>query len=131
MATGKGRKKLGDLGERLAVARLGELGYRVIETNWRCEFGELDAVAWDGPCLAFIEVRTRRGNRAGSPEDSLTPLKQHRLQNLVEAYLNSHSHLLNERTEPPPCRIDLAAIEFDSAGHLIRLEVRRNVVEGG
>ena len=64
---------LGNLGERLAAGKLTEMGYRVICTNWRCEIGELDIVAWHGDCLAFIEVRTRRGGRAGTPEESITP----------------------------------------------------------
>jgi putative endonuclease len=125
----KRRKMLGDLGERLAAGKLEALGYKLIETNWRCEIGELDAVAWHEQCLVFIEVRTRRGNGAGSPEDSLTVVKQQRLQRLVEAYLDSHSALLDERGQFPPCRIDLAAVEFSVDGRLLRLQIRQNVIE--
>lgn len=125
----KGRKKLGDLGERLAVGKLAELGYEVIATNWRCEIGELDIVAWHEQCLTFIEVRTRRGGRAGTPEDSITLTKRHRLLQLVEAYLQAHPDLYDARSEPPACRIDLAAIEFDAAGRLTRLQVRQNMIE--
>lgn len=125
----KRRKKLGDLGERLASARLTALGYDLIETNWRCEIGELDIVAWHGQCLTFIEVRTRRGSGAGTPEDSITITKRQRLQHLVEAYLQAHSHLLDPRGEWPPCRVDLAAVEFDQAGRLVRLQVRQNILD--
>src|SRR5690348_12429273 len=93
----KRRKRLGDLGERLAAGKLAELGYNLIETNWRCEIGELDAVAWHEKCLVFIEVRTRRGNGAGSPEESLTSTKQQRLQRLVEAYLEVHTEFWDVR----------------------------------
>ena len=126
----KRRKQLGDLGERLAAGKLAELGYRLIETNWRCEIGELDAVAWHEKCLVFIEVRTRKGNGAGSPEESLTPIKQQRLLRLVEAYLEVHTEYWDARGQWPPCRIDLVAIEFDLGGRLTRLQVRQNVVEG-
>jgi len=124
----KARKNLGDLGERLAAGKLTELGYRVICTNWRCAIGELDIVAWHGECLTFIEVRTRRGLQAGTPEESVTPAKQQRLQNLVEAYLYAHTELYDSRGQPPPCRIDLAAVEFEPGGKLIRLDVIENVI---
>ncbi len=124
------RKKLGDLGERLALARLTELGYRLIETNWRCRIGEVDIIAWHEQCLTFIEVRTRRGDGAGSPEASVTVRKSYRLQQLVAAYLQSHPAMLDEREEAPPCRIDLAAVEFDRSGRLLRLQIYSNVVEG-
>ncbi|HEX2911135.1 MAG TPA: YraN family protein [Chloroflexia bacterium] len=123
------RKKLGDLGERLSVAKLTELGYRVIETNWRCEIGELDVVAWHGECLTFIEVRTRKGGGAGTPEDSISPAKQQRLLSLAEAYLQANPGLYNTPNEYPPCRIDMAAVEFDAAGRLTRLQIRQNIVE--
>ena len=125
------RKKLGDLGERLALARLETLGYRIVETNWRCEIGELDIVAWHGQCLIFIEVRTRRGGRAGSPEDSITLTKQNRLIHLSEVYLQTHPALSDSHGEWPPCRIDLAAVEFDDVGRLVRLQIRSNIVENG
>ncbi len=125
------RKKLGDVGERLAFARLTELGYRLLDTNWRCQIGELDAVAWYGQCLTFIEVRTRQGAGAGTPEDSLTRTKLQRLEQLVAAYLAAHSNLCGESGEWPSCRIDLVAVEFDRAGLLVRLEIRQNISEAG
>ncbi len=125
----KARKKLGDLGERMALAHLTELGYGLVETNWHCEIGELDIVAWHGQCLCFIEVRTRRGNGAGTPEDSVSLVKQRRLQNLAEAYLQAHENLFLPGGEAPPCRIDLVAIQFDPSGRLMRLQVYPNAVE--
>ncbi len=126
----KRRKKLGDLGERLAREHLEQAGYRVIESNWRCEIGELDLVAWHADCLIFVEVRTRRGASTGGPEASLTLTKRNRLQHLSEAYLVSHPELSDSAGQWPSCRVDLVAIEFDSSGRLTRLEIRQNVVEG-
>jgi len=100
----------------------------VICTNWRCKIGELDIVAWHGECLVFIEVRTRRGGHAGTPEESITPAKRQRLQSLVEAYLFSHSELQDGRGQPPPCRVDLAAVEFEPGGKLVRLDLLQNII---
>ncbi len=124
------RQKLGSTGERLAVARLSELGYQVIATNWRCSIGELDIIAWHGQCLTFIEVRTRRGSLAGTPEESITPTKKRRLLQLVEAFLMAEPALLDAKGEPPPCRIDIVAVEFGANGVLGRLEIIENAVQG-
>lgn len=125
------RQKLGKQGEYIAVEKLTALGYRVITTNWRCKHGELDIVAWHGKCLSFIEVRTRRGDSKGSPEESITLEKQARLQALVDAFLQAESEILGlDVDNPPPCRIDVVAIEYAAEGQLLRVDVIENAVEG-
>jgi putative endonuclease len=123
------RQKLGSAGERLAVARLAELGYEIITTNWRCSIGELDIVAWHAQCLVFIEVRTRRSRIAGTPEESITPLKQQRLLRLAEAFLQARPEFLAKNGEFPPCRIDLVAVELGTGGIVSRVEVLENIVQ--
>ena len=91
----KARKKLGDLGERLASEKLAAEGYKIIEANWRCRYGEFDLVAWQGKCLVFVEVRTRRGDQSGSPEESLTPRKLRTLHLLGDLYLQAHPELFD------------------------------------
>ena len=56
------RQGLGARGELLAAAELQRLGYTIRATHWRCRFGEIDLVAEDAAGLAFVEVRTRRGD---------------------------------------------------------------------
>ncbi len=123
------RRNLGNLGERLAQNRLVELGYQIIATNWRCSIGELDIVAWHEQCLTFIEVRTRRSIVAGTPEESVTPVKQQRLLQLVEIFLQTEPNLLDKQGNLPPCRIDLVAVEFEPNGKLRRLEIIQNAVQ--
>ncbi|WJW66874.1 YraN family protein [Candidatus Chlorohelix allophototropha] len=126
----KARKKLGDLGERLASEKLAAVGYKIIEANWRCRYGEFDLVAWHGKCLVFVEVRTRRGDQSGSPEESLTPRKLRTLHLLGDLYLQAHPELYDEHGEPPECRYDLVAVQFNRSGLLERLEVVENILEG-
>ncbi|MDP3047051.1 MAG: YraN family protein [Chloroflexota bacterium] len=120
------RQGLGAAGERLAVEHLRRRGYRILDTNWRDPvLGELDIVAQDGDCLVFVEVRTRRGDLFGSPEESMTARKQQRLVSLAQAWLQA-----NRPDDPEPrWRIDLVAVQMDSAGRLQRLEVVQDVVE--
>ncbi|MEJ7652506.1 MAG: YraN family protein [Chloroflexia bacterium] len=62
---------------------LRQKGYELLETNWRCPGGELDLILTHGEAVVFVEVRTRRGERAGSPEESVTRAKQDRLRSLA------------------------------------------------
>jgi putative endonuclease len=115
------RRKLGRRGEELAAARLEERGYVVRERNWRCSVGEIDIVAEHGDCLAFVEVRTRRGRKYGTPEESVTPAKQAKLVELAQTYLQEHRW-------DGDWRIDVVAVEMTSGGKLLRVELIKNAV---
>lgn len=117
------RRGLGRHGEDLAAEHLLARGYEILERNWRCTAGELDLVARDGDCLAFVEVRTRRGQDMGSPEESITPAKQARLVTLAETYVA-------DREWPGSWRIDVVAVEMDGRGRLQRLDHYENAVTG-
>ena len=123
MARRDDRRGLGRHGEDLAARHLAAQGYEILERNWRCPAGELDLVARDGDCLAFVEVRTRRGPEMGSPEESVTLAKQARLVILAETYLQAHDW-------PGPWRIDVVAVEMDARGRLQRLDHYENAVTG-
>lgn len=115
---------LGRRGEELAARELERRGWRVVERNWRCEAGEVDIVACRGATWAFVEVRTRRGEDFGTPEESLNAAKQARMAAVAEHYLAEHA--IGEAD----WQLDLVAVELDRAGRLLRLEVLEDVVEG-
>jgi len=118
------RKRLGDAGEELATRELVRRGYVVRERNWRCPEGGLDLVAEQGETLVFVEVRTRRGNRFGTPEESITLAKRAHLIAAAQAYLQAHS--LQDRD----WRIDVVAVEMSAQGQLRRVDVIENAIEG-
>jgi putative endonuclease len=95
--SGDPRRELGRRGEALAEARLAAAGLRVIDRNWRCRDGEVDLVAAGAGLLVFCEVKTRRGDRYGTPAAAVTPSKQARLRRLAAAYLAA--------TALPRCRV--------------------------
>jgi len=117
------RQRLGRRGEELAAQHLVAKGCIVVAQNWRCPAGELDLVVRQGDCLAFVEVRTRRGRAYGTPEESVTQAKKARLVALAETYLQ-------ENDWHGRYRIDLVAIEMDRRGQLLRLEHYENAVAG-
>jgi putative endonuclease len=122
--TGDYKQRLGQRGEDIAAAHLREQGYQILARNWRCPAGELDIVAREGETLAFVEVRTRRGDRYGTPEESITPAKQAKLVELAQTYLQEND-LSDENW-----RIDVVALEMDRRGRLKRLNLIRNAVWG-
>ena len=63
----KAKDALGAYGERVAVEYLVAQGMRLLERNWRCAAGEIDAVLQDDDTLVFCEVKTRRGIGFGQP----------------------------------------------------------------
>jgi len=118
------KRRLGQRGEDIAAAHLQQQGYEVLARNWRCPAGELDVVAREGQTLAFVEVRTRRGDRFGTPEQSITPAKQAKLVELAQTYLQEKD-LTDENW-----RIDVVAVEMDRRGRVKRLNLIRNAVWG-
>ena len=111
------RVKLGRRGEELAVAELVRSGYTIVVRNWRCQAGEVDAVARQGETWYFFEVRTRRGQEFGTPEESVTPAKQQRMVDVALTYLAEHE------LYDVDWRVGLVAVEMNSEGRLLRVEV--------
>ena len=117
------RQGLGRRGEQLAARQLEAKGFQIVTRNWRCESGELDLVARDGECLVMVEVRTRRGQSMGSPEESITAAKQARLALLGQAYVQ-------ENDWSGAWRIDVVAIQMDRSGRVLRMAHYENAVTG-
>ena len=115
------RRGLGRWGERVAAEHLEGLGYIILERNYRCPIGEIDIVARHGEYLVFVEVRTKRSRALGTPEESITLSKQHRLIDLAQTYIQSHEL-------PSPWRIDVVAVEPNRRGTPGRIEVIENAV---
>ena len=111
------RVKTGALGEQIACDHLAARGYEIVARNWRCPRGEIDIVARDGACWAFVEVKTRRGLAAGLPEDAMTPRKLARLIELAQTFLAECE------AGEVDWRIDLVAIELGRGNAVRRLEL--------
>jgi putative endonuclease len=118
------KQETGALGERIAYDFLGKNGYDILETNYRCQEGEIDIIARQADTLVFVEVRTKRSRIFGSPEESITRVKKERLQILAERYGQEHENL------PYNWRIDVVAIQMDKSGRVSRIELIENAVDG-
>ena len=119
-------QEVGRAGELLAADYVTDLGWRVLDRNWRPGSGlrgELDLVALEPtlrspgpdrplgsgpPTLVVVEVKTRTTDAAGPPAGAVTRLKVARLRALTAAWLACHE----------PCagtvRLDVISIRLRS-----------------
>lgn len=118
--------RLGAAAEQLAVDALQRKGFQLVERNWRCIAGELDAVMWDREELVFVEVKARTGSSRGRAEEALTPTKARKLAIAAEWYLADHPECGD-----PIWRIDLIAMTFDQAGAVVRFVHIANAAQFG
>ena len=81
------RRQLGDAGEDLAAAALKKQGYKILERNYVTPLGELDLIARQGKTYVFIEVKTRKNERFGAPQEAVNPAKQNKYRRLADYYL--------------------------------------------
>ena len=117
------RRSLGDWGEDKAQRYLSDQGYQLLARNWRTREGEIDLVIEQDLTIFFIEVKTRKTDRFGSPEESITPGKQKRLMKTCLAYLQEDHY------ENRDWRIEVVAIEAMRSGEITRLDHYENAVE--
>jgi putative endonuclease len=82
--------ELGVRGEVLAEKYLNNLGYDILERNWRSGNHEIDIIAAKNGILHFIEVKTRRGNKYGFPEEAVDRRKLRCLIFAGDSYLQQH-----------------------------------------
>jgi putative endonuclease len=99
------RSELARAGEEIAARYLERHGWRIVGRNVRCgRTGEIDIVAERGGVLAFVEVKTRRTDRFGSPGEAVTWRKQHRIRALARDYL------MRERPSASAIRFDVVEV---------------------
>ena len=88
--------ELGRRGEGLAIAHLERLGYRIVAANFIVPIGrnardalvnaEIDAVAYDGPMLCFIEVKTRASDEFAAPQANVDLRKRRQIARAARGY---------------------------------------------
>lgn len=80
-------KSIGFHGENMAEKYLKEMGYIILEKNFKCKLGEIDIIAKDNNYICFIEVKTRYGSLYGSPGESVTRQKQYKIYRTAQGYI--------------------------------------------
>jgi putative endonuclease len=110
--------RTGQQGETLAYWYLRQAGYRLVARNRRAPrgSGELDLIGWDGPILAFVEVKTRTSSEAGPPEAAVSRAQQKRIVRAAKEYLRRRP------AKPVSYRFDIVSVfRAPERGYQVRL----------
>ena len=112
------RKKLGKNGEQLAESYLIEKGYQMLEKNYLKRVGEIDLIAFE-PLkkeIVFVEVKTRRNNNFGYPEEAVNGKKVQKIEKAALAWLMENKKL------DQLWRIDIVSVEIVKTIKITHLE---------
>jgi putative endonuclease len=109
---------VGQLAETLVADWLKQQGWEILARRWHCRMGELDLVARQADCLAFVEVKARsRGNWDGDGLLAITAAKQSKLLLAAQFYLAEFPELAEL-----PCRFDVALVNSRAGANLTEQE---------
>ena len=114
-------QKFGEKSENLAVWYLKKNGYKILEQNYRNRMGEIDIIAKEKKTLVFVEVKSRRSIRYGSPKWAVTPKKQRKISMVALYYLKT------TKQSDAKARFDVVAITSNRDEP--RIEIVKNAFE--
>ena len=120
---GREKRDIGEAGEKIALAYLKRLGYRICDSNFRTPFGEIDIVAKHKGVMVFVEVKSRATSSLGPPYLSVTKVKEKHIIKNALFYLKK-CRILNA-----DWRIDIVSVKFRFDGELESIGLIENAVE--
>lgn len=88
---------VGAWGEARAAEYLHKKRYKLIATNYRCRYGEIDLIVADRKYLVFVEVKLRKSSTFAKASDHVDFHKQNRLRTTAEMYLSEYPTDLQPR----------------------------------
>ena len=74
-------------GESKAVDFLKQKGWKIVSQNYRYKRGELDIIGLDKDVLVFVEVKYRKNNTFGFPEDFVSKHKMGMVRKTAMNYI--------------------------------------------
>ncbi len=101
----KGNK--GYVFEEVARRYLIKNGYKILDVNFLCKFGEIDVIAQKDDILAFIEVKGRKNLDFGYPREYVTA---HKIKKIIMA---AKFYILKHKLDDIAIRFDVIEIILD------------------
>jgi putative endonuclease len=122
---------LGQLGEKYAAAYLEQVGFRLVAANFTVPVGrnrqhaiisaELDLIAYDGPTLCFVEVKTRASDWFATPEVNVDKRKRRQIARAAREYRRMFG------IEDEPYRYDVVTVILEGTNRsCTQIEVLKN-----
>jgi putative endonuclease len=117
-------QSVGRQGERLAEQHLVDQGARLLERNYRIDYGEIDLLLEDKDELVAVEVKTRDVQDLEQPEEAVSRRQLRRVARAMATYAMEHDLL--EAT----WRVDVVLIVIQPDGSVLRMDHLRSVYPG-
>lgn len=99
------KRSLGGEKEQLAMDYLREQGAKILAKNFYFHGGEIDLIVKDNEYVCFIEVKYRKSNQFGTPEEAVTLSKQKKIIRGANVFLYK-----NRYPTDTPCRFDVISV---------------------
>ena len=118
------RRETGLAAENAAVEYLENLGYDILERNYRKRYGEIDIIARLDDCIHFIEIKSRRSPSGIKPVENWGDEQRERFVLLAGEYLAGHPEL--SKTGKTDVSLDFIGVELGSGGDILSIEFIRD-----
>ena len=115
------RLATGQIGEEIARKYLEKKGYKIIEKDFKTKYAEVDLAGIKDNELVIFEVRTKRGEMFGSPEDTLNRKK------LGKVWLGARI-LAAAKKWQGPLRIDAVCLVLGEGNDALRINHYENII---
>ncbi|MBI5358087.1 YraN family protein [Candidatus Amesbacteria bacterium] len=104
-------RRTGEIGESLALEYLLKLGYEQVTRNYHTRYGEIDLIMRDKEVMVFVEVKAKKTESWGTPEEMFTQSKYRKVKRMATAYLHGKEII---------CRIDMVAVDLSCDPPVLR-----------
>lgn len=88
---------VGAWGEALAADFLRKKRYKVLATNYRCRYGEIDLIVSNRRYIIFVEVKLRKGAHFAQALEHVDMRKQNKIRTTAELFLSQYETDLQPR----------------------------------
>ncbi len=99
--------------ETYATDYLVKKGYKILDRNFNCSFGEIDIIAKKDSIICFIEVKARSKKDFGSALEAITYSKQKRMIKVAQYYC------IKNNLSEIPIRFEAIGIDLSSTPPMV------------
>lgn len=114
----------GQAGEEIAQDFLIQKGYQIVQSNWRTRWGEIDLIVQKNEQLIFVEVKLKKGEMFGSPEEMINLSKLEQIKKTAQSFLQANPQLIKEC---PQQQIDAVCIVLNPDDSIKRITHWQNL----
>lgn len=88
---------VGAWGESLAAEFLRKRRFKVVATNYRCRYGEIDLIVANRRYIVFVEVKLRKTDNFAQALEHVDARKQAKIRTTAELFLSNYETDLQPR----------------------------------